>query len=242
MTYYAFDLDNTLGDFTRLEYFLDILDYNKEIYNNFVNECVKRSGLGIFNPKMISILKSTNNKCIIYSNNPCINKLVFAKDYLEKLLDKKIFYNLLDWNHPLRVNEIVHGDPGNATKSWNVLQKGLFQAFGVLVEPDNVVFFDDLPHRDLIKVLGNNYVQVEEYNNSVAIKDLFECLKSAINTVGSEEANSTGFNVLALERFYTKLNKKINGGKRNSRRKTDGRKTSKKRKDLRKTNKRNKTF
>jgi hypothetical protein len=167
-----------------------------------------------------------------------MNKLVFAKDYLERLLDKKLFYNLIDWNHPLRANEIVKGDPGNAVKTWNVLEKGLFQAFGTLPEPDDVVFFDDLAHRDLVKVLENNYVQVEEYNNPVPIRNLFECLKSAILTVGPDEANSTGFNLNSLKDFYSKLNRKISGG----RRRTDSKKTNRKRRVYRKTNKKNKTI
>jgi len=189
--YYAFDLDRTLGDFGEIA---NLLDYfyiegasgelkNKldDAYNKFIEKIVanvRNGSCKLFNPEILNVIGENKvENAIIYSNNSHRETLIFAKDVIEGLFGRSVFCFLMEWDHPYRTNEIVNGDPGNARKTWLTLQRGFLEGCNVNVEPDQVLFYDDQKHPDLMNNIGTNYQNIIPYITN--FKDDIEALSFA---------------------------------------------------------------
>ena len=212
--HYAFDLDGTLGDFH--DYMHDYIDIFKaqtsnnsrrkkldSAYQIFISKIVEKIDLQectIFNLQMIFLIVKNNvSNAVIYSNNSNPNILNFAKDVIEALLKRPVFCYLMHWNHHFRNNEIVRGDRGNARKTWSVLKKGFLEGCDVIVEPDQVVFYDDQIHPDLVKKLGKNYIHIDDYRtktNNALIRKLFDESITESGLTNDQPLNEGNFNVL----------------------------------------------
>jgi hypothetical protein len=70
---------------------------------------------------------------------------------------------------------------GNPEKTWLEI-KQLLASIGASseIEPKNVIFFDDLVHKDLKTHLGHNYVNVEEYIHNPPFIEVLEIYKKAL--------------------------------------------------------------
>ena len=177
--YYGFDLDNTIGNFEDDEY----LDWfyikgasNKlnamlvKAYNIFVNKVATRIyDTKIFNPLILKLIVDKNiSNAVIYSNNSNLDTLIFAKNVIEIFLKRDVFCFLMHWDHKFRSTEIVKGDPGNALKRWATLKRGFREGCGVKgLKPEQVYFYDDQQHQDLIKELGDRYNNIKPYEVDV---------------------------------------------------------------------------
>ena len=212
--HYAFDLDGTLGDFH--DYLHDYIDIFKAqtsnnsrrqkletAYKTFIYkiaEKVDKRECTIFNWSMILLIIRENiSNAVIYSNNSDPNILNFAKDIIEALVKRPVFCYLMHWNHHLRNNEIVRGDRGNARKTWSVLKKGFLEGCDVIVEPDQVVFYDDQIHPDLVKNLRKNYIHIDDYrtkSNNALIRQLFDESIRESGLINDEPLNQGNFNEL----------------------------------------------
>lgn len=196
--YYAFDLDGTLSDIHDLNDYLDFFRINisnnrrqnlNAAYDIFIKKIVEKTNkqeCTLFNLDMIFLIMRENvSDAVIYSNNSDPNVLVFVKDVIEGLVERPVFCYLMHWDHDLRKNEIVRGDPGNARKTWLVLKRA-FAECGHDVKPEQVFYFDDQEHPDLRRKV--NYTKVKEYrtdldlNNELIRKIFYESLQeSGIN-------------------------------------------------------------
>lgn len=174
--YYGFDLDNTLGNFEDdgyLDWFYIKGASNKlnntleKAYNIFVSKVALRiHDTKIFNPFILKLILENNvSNAVIYSNNSNLDTLKFAKNVIEKFVRRDVFCFLMHWNHKFRSTEIVKGDPGNALKRWITLKKAFRDGCGVKdLKPEQVYFYDDQQHQDLIKELGNRYINIKPYD------------------------------------------------------------------------------
>jgi hypothetical protein len=175
--YYAFDLDATLGDFGEIANLLDYfyvegasadlkikLDAAYTVFIGKVVANVENGSCKLFNPEILDVIDQNKvQQAIIYSNNSHRETLVFAKDVIEGLFGRSVFCFLMEWGHPYRTNEIVKGDPGNARKTWLTLQRGFSEGCSINVEPDQVLFYDDQKHPDLMNLLRENYKHIRGY-------------------------------------------------------------------------------
>ena len=236
--YYAFDLDGTLSDIHGLNDYLDFFrinisnnDYHQKLeaaYKIFIRKIVEKTDIQectLFNLDMIFlIIKENVSDAVIYSNNSDPNVLVFVKDVIEGLVGRPVFCYLMHWDHELRKNEIVRGDPGNARKTWSVLKKA-FAKCGHDVRPEQVFYFDDQEHPDLKGQV--NYTKVKEYRTDLDLNN------ELIRKIFYESLEESGINqpLVANNNFNELPN--MEGGKRTRtryRRRKTSKKTNKKRK------------
>ena len=229
--YYGFDLDHTLGDFKYIDKYLDFFYMERTVtpslsnklrnaYAFFIDEVVKhiRSGeLHMFNPEILNTIVSLKSDfendiatALIYSNNTHYETLMFAKDVIEKYVGADIFCYMMDWNHGFRVNEIDKQEPGSANKTWDVLYKGFNTGCGDTPTPDQVIFYDDMSHTNLIEVLGpTNYKLIAPYTSTLEEASLDILTKSIISSLKSSSLYNNSDYYSALS--YT-LGLQINKG------------------------------
>jgi hypothetical protein len=189
MSYFIFDMDETLAELYPMYYFISSLKQNipkeEEInfnsaYNIFVKNILAKElssdPIGILRPGIFKVMEKlhvlkTQGKVkdvVIYSNNGHLESIHFIRDLINtnpKTSD--LIRECIDWNHPLRGEERLR-QPGAAYKTWKVLKKILVEGncgASKYLEPSSVYFFDDLDHLDLQYNLGpENYFKVPPYN------------------------------------------------------------------------------
>jgi predicted phosphatase len=133
------------------------------------------SPLGLFRPGIFRVFeevfklrkKGVVEGVIMYTNNSSPALFNFASDVLQHHIGRKVFDDILDYRHPLRI-KAPHSLLPPTDKRWIELKQLLTQSKAkapISVEPKDVMFFDDMHHHDLIGALGphNNYVKVSEY-------------------------------------------------------------------------------
>jgi hypothetical protein len=178
-----------------------------------------------------------NPKFGIYSNNSQPLKLQLAIDIIEELYQQHIFCLSMDWTHPLRKDEIVKDDPGNALKTWAVLKKGLEQECGETPTPENTWFFDDLMHQDLMNVLGPNYLHIKAYYSRPNLEVLNDILFEVLEESGLDSNEEyldiygkafgiEGFNTYDIYKFMMDRSKKQEVAKQSKTRRVKGGKKS----------------
>jgi len=128
--------------------------------------------LGIFRPGIFKLMKKViemkrTGLCkgvILYTNNGSLSLVQFISDVFMIVLGGNVFDDILHYYHPIRIFE-ASGKP-NSRKSWAELYKLLTESACKApksVKPEEVLFFDDQCHPDLMTHLQSNYNKVPEY-------------------------------------------------------------------------------
>jgi len=214
MTYLAFDMDGTLGDFSILKRLLCIFNQPafflktpekvvapskpelnailQNSYKRFIIRIIEKeeskAPLGLFRPgiinmfREISALKAANQikGVIIYSNNHQESLVTAVMDMINAaigspVVDRGFFrYN--------KARTVANAAISNPEKTWAELQHLLVasELAPKEVEPKDVMFFDDLVHKNLKAALTTNYVQVTEYTHNPPLLDLLEVYRVAL--------------------------------------------------------------
>lgn len=178
MSYFVFDLDETLAQIYTIYYFVaslqtypnmskSLTNSLKKAYKTFVKRIVEeeiKNPLGVLRPGILHIMKKLYelyrvgkvNGVIIYSNNGHLYSLEFIRDLIHEYIGDELIIECVDRYHYLRKKD---------DKTWDelkqILTKGKCKARNV--KPCDVYFFDDLKHKDLDEHL-ENYNHVPEYN------------------------------------------------------------------------------
>jgi hypothetical protein len=156
--------------------------------------------LGIFRPRIFDMLKAvaklkTQGKIegvIMYTNNSSLSLVNLVRDVVHYIVKIQLFDGIFHYIHPIRPVSPRTGKP-SPNKTWTEMMI-LLQAIGapLTLQPENVMFFDDQMHTDLIRRLGDNYVRVNEYTYNPplsSIVDLYSnALKNSNITQGSKDA------------------------------------------------------
>ena len=142
---------------------------------------------------------------VIYSNNSALEVLEFVRDVLHEAIGAPTIEVCAHWGHPLRINEIVPNDPGNARKTWDVLH-ALFAECGAYdATPSNTLFFDDQPHPDLMKNLGENYIHVTGYSYRIPKYVRNTLFVNALESLQKSDKNSLNPDLLTINSTSTHL-------------------------------------
>jgi hypothetical protein len=160
------------------------------------------SPLGFVRPGILEAMKrlkvmKESGKCknvLIYSNNPVLSSLEFMRDVIHSAVGSDdLICDCIHWYHPDRkVEWIPPHDPGHALKTWDVLSKimkeGPCQAPDTL-SSEEVYFFDDQHHSDLLKVLGPHYFRMMAYPYRTPVDRVASLYKQSLDNAGITEDN-----------------------------------------------------
>lgn len=178
MSYFVFDLDETLAQIYTVYYFVaslqtypnmskSLTNSLKKAYKKFVKKIVEEeitNPLGVLRPGILNIMKKLYELyrtgkvkgVVIYSNNSHLYSLEFIRDLIHEYIDGELIIECIHRYHHIREKD---------DKTWDelkrILTKGKCKARNV--NPRDVYFFDDLEHKDLQEHL-ENYNKVPEYN------------------------------------------------------------------------------
>jgi hypothetical protein len=162
-------------------------------YNNFVKAISVRERskdpLGLFRPgifevfeKVVFMKRSGFVKgVIIYSNNSSLATLEFVRDIFHHSFNYKIFDDLIHMQHRLRIRSNSKVD---IRKNWVELHKILVSGeckAPLSIGVNQVKFFDDQIHIDLLEKMGTNYVRVSPYCNRVNMAYMTAILRKVLN-------------------------------------------------------------
>jgi hypothetical protein len=128
--------------------------------------------LGIFRPGIFRLMKKViemkrSGFCkgvILYTNNGSLSLVEFIRDVFTVALGSNVFDDVLHYYHPIRIFDAL-GKP-SPRKTWVELHKLLTHSACKApksVKPEQVLFFDDQYHQDLMDKLKTNYHKVPEY-------------------------------------------------------------------------------
>jgi hypothetical protein len=170
-----------------------------EVYTKFVKLVASRelstAPLGILRPGILNVLRTMVNLkkvglfggAIIYSNNDSPPVLDFANDIIEAALGEPVFCDVIYRTHPIRngIDFNVERTIYDAKKTWEalklILETGSCGATNV--RPEEVFFFDDLKHPDLLaKLPPGHYIQVSPYSFRTTFDTLADIYLQAIRT------------------------------------------------------------
>jgi hypothetical protein len=133
--------------------------------------------LGIFRPGILSLmtrLSDLQQRNIIdgvhlYSNNSYLPTLQFIKDLVHHMIGSStLIQELIHWMHPLRIKERIERLPNvYIGKSWDTMYE-IFR-----IHSSEIYYVDDLPHTELMEVLGDRYCHVPKYEFRASFDRLF---------------------------------------------------------------------
>jgi hypothetical protein len=215
MSYFIFDMDETLAELYSVYYFIatlrsrDMCDTESSLcsnldkaYNVFIEKVLEQetsnNKLGILRPGILEVMeklsalqkKAVIKNVVIYSNNGHLESLEFIRDLIHKYVkNNELIKECIHWNHPMRGEEIM-GRPGAANKTWNVLRniliKGNCKASNA-IKPSNIYFFDDLAHQDLRRNLEGNYYQVPGYSFKASFERLSDIFRRCLSNMNAND-------------------------------------------------------
>lgn len=164
--YFVFDMDETIAQLYTVYHFIE--SFKKEShYKKFVKNILKEESnkpLGILRPGILNVMsklyelhkKGKIKGVVIYSNNGHLESVEFIRDLINKHVGNKLIKECIHWDHPLRGRY-------KTNKTWkelnNILMNGVYKDKNV--NKDQVYFFDDLCHTDLMENI--NYYKVPAY-------------------------------------------------------------------------------
>jgi len=181
MVYFVFDLDSTLADISPVYFYLELLAQLEKIshhmgmiaYKHFLASILEREAnlrnpLYILRPRILDIFIDIKGliqtkRCegvIIYSNNGYLPCLEFIRDLIHGFLETD---NIICTSVFLKDKD----RKDTPEKTWRDLKGILVDRCGAdpSLDPESVVFFDDLPDHKLRNQLPpQNYILVEAYN------------------------------------------------------------------------------
>jgi len=165
-----------------------------EVYQNFVtlvaSQELSTTPLGILRPGILNALREmitlkNFGGAIIYSNNDSPPVLDFTKDIIEKALGRPVFCDVIYRTHPMRngIDFNVERTTLDAKKTWEalkyILENG--ECGATNVRPEDVFFFDDLRHPDLLRNLPpGHYIHVSPYSYRATFDTLAKLYMNAI--------------------------------------------------------------
>jgi len=150
--------------------------------------------LGIFRPgifkvfEMVSRLRKMGlvTGVIMYTNNSSSTMYNFANDVIKYVNKGPVFDDILDYVHPLRLIS-----PGSSLpspfKTWVELKELLIKSktkAKPTIGPNEVLFFDDMPHPDMFAKLGANFIKLDEYSGRPTNERLKAVFLAALNDSG----------------------------------------------------------
>ena len=198
MSYFIFDLDETLAEIYTVYYFVASLqtypNMSKELtaslkkaYKKFVKKIVKdeiTNPLGIVRPGILHVMKRLHElykigkvkNVIIYSNNGHLYTLEFIRDVINKFVGYELIRDCIHRYHPMRKND---------TKTWHELEKIITKGEATNLMQDDVYFFDDLEHEDL-RINIDNYYKVPEYTFKASFDRIANIYRDVLSNVDKE--------------------------------------------------------
>jgi len=191
-------MDETIAQLYTMYYFIKSRRLIKELhkeYKKFVKKILKEETsdkpLGILRPGILNVMsklyelhkKGIVKGVIIYSNNVHLRSVEFIKDLINKHVGIKLIKECIHWYNPLRGRY-------KTNKTWkelnNILMNGIYKDKNV--NKDNVYFFDDLCHTDLMENI--NYYRVPAYNFKASFDRISDIYKEAISNVKEIKYNA----------------------------------------------------
>ena len=191
MVYLAFDMDGTLGSFMVMWTMVSGLG-DGPLYDELVRRtAIREKGatpIGMFRPGIFEVMRRVAKLkrsgavqgVFIYTNNGSLELAEFVRDVIHRVVRYAVFDDVIHFYHPLRVVGSDGKTPNQ--KTWFELHK-LLVLGGVgapaTVLPNEVLFFDDQQHTDLMSVLGPNYIKVPEYTYNAPIRPVIDLFTAA---------------------------------------------------------------
>jgi hypothetical protein len=159
---------------------------------------ISSSPLGILQPGIVDIFSLIEQQratgicenVVIYSNNGSLAMLEFIRDLLRAIMgDGLLISDCIYWGDPRREVEIEKGKPGVAKKTWEVISTILKErptGAPIDLSPEDIIFFDDQVHEDLMQTLGpiHHYVHVKPYTHRASLQKVLELYKLALTRAG----------------------------------------------------------
>jgi hypothetical protein len=161
-------------------------------YEKFFEACVtaekSRHPLGILRPGMVDLfhrigeLKDAGvaGGCMIYSNNRTQRILKFIQDLIHAVVGRNDL-----------IGDIVHagddrrGGEGNTKKVSTILKNLAGVPYNATeVKEEDIFFFDDLDHLDILEKIGDRYIQVWPYDYRVNTERVMELYMNALRKAG----------------------------------------------------------
>jgi len=156
----------------------EIIPNIRAAYKYFVHHiAVKEKSdkpIGLLRPGMLDIMKMINvqkltGTCkgvILYSNNGNLETLEFARDIIHDALQTHtLILDCIHLYHPFRKKELRKINENASPKKWATIQKILIEGKckAINPKPEEVVFFDDVLHTDIVLHLNLNYINFRPY-------------------------------------------------------------------------------
>jgi len=217
MSYFVFDMDETLAEMYTVYYFLASLKLKETIdKTDSISEALEQSlkkaykcfiikilnaelaspPLGILRPGILSIMSSIANLynaglikgVVIYSNNGHLESLEFIRDLIHTYVGSdSLIKDCIHWEHPMRNEERIVDGPN---KTWPVLKNIMVNGVcgaPLTLEPAQVHFFDDLEHKNLQDALGVNYHKVTPYERKASFDQVANIYIKCVKDVDFNE-------------------------------------------------------
>jgi hypothetical protein len=176
-----------------------VLDKAYRVFVRLVSASeISNKPLGILQPGIINAFHVIQEQravglcsnVVIYSNNGSLAMLEFIRDILRSVMgDGLLISDCSHWGDPRRASEIEPGNPGAGKKTWAVLSEIMKRgptAAPETLAPEDVVFFDDQIHEDLLATLGpiEHYIHVKPYTYRASIHTMLALYKTALTKAG----------------------------------------------------------
>jgi hypothetical protein len=111
-------------------------------------------------------LTGTCKGVVIYSNNGNLETLEFARDIIHDALQTHtLILDCIHLHHPYRKKELRKINESASPKKWSTIQKILTEGKckAINPKPEEVIFFDDAMHPDIVLNLNLNYITFRPY-------------------------------------------------------------------------------
>lgn len=191
--YVGFDCDECLAQVTQLMPFTESAGATHGVLEKFA-ELVAQEDIPFIRPTFWPLLEKiskTAAKPFIYSNNGSIITLEFINLLVSMRIGRPRFFQAVaHYDNRNRTDNIN----GQYVKKWPSVKQFIEREFRVQdVKPEQVMFFDDLPHRPLAGPLGKNYIRVTPFELPCVIgEEVFSVDNSHLLELWSEAGGDPG--------------------------------------------------
>jgi hypothetical protein len=156
----------------------EVIPNIRKAYKYFVHQIALREKsdkpIGLLRPGIIDIMKMINLQkftgickgVVLYSNNGNLETLEFARDIIHDILQtNNLILDCIHLYHPFRKSEVRKINENASPKKWATIQKILTEGKckAINPKPEEVVFFDDVLHSDIVLHLNLNYITFRPY-------------------------------------------------------------------------------
>jgi hypothetical protein len=156
----------------------EVIPNIRKAYKYFVHQIALREKsdkpIGLLRPGIIDIMKMINLQkftgickgVVLYSNNGNLETLEFARDIIHDILQTHtLILDCIHLYHPFRKSEVRKINENASPKKWATIQKILTEGKckAINPKPEEVVFFDDVLHSDIVLHLNLNYITFRPY-------------------------------------------------------------------------------